>query len=100
MHTLSADLSVHESCKHLGMAHFYCEAFAIAHNNVYEVDKKKKKKQNLGNPLMASLLKPHITSLIALNVSARVTLSINNDTNALDPFLSLSGREFVECMKH
>jgi hypothetical protein len=91
MHRLSADLSVHEASKHLGMGHLYCEAFAIAHNNVYVVNKKKIP----GSLLMGNLIKPHITSLVALNIAARLTLVIDNETNTLDPFMGLSGREFV-----
>lgn len=94
MHTLSADLSVHESLKHLGMGHLYCEAFAIAHNNTYVVNKKKLN----GSLLMGALLEPHITSLVALNIAARLTLAVDNETNVLDPFMALSGREFKQAI--
>ena len=42
MHALSTDANVHESCKHLGMGHMYCESFAIAYHNhfVHKKDEK------------------------------------------------------------
>mmetsp|Transcript_7187 Transcript_7187/g.6283 ORF Transcript_7187/g.6283 Transcript_7187/m.6283 type:complete len:92 (-) Transcript_7187:1001-1276(-) len=35
MHAMSSDYNYHESVKHLGMGHLYCEPMAIAHHNVY-----------------------------------------------------------------
>jgi len=76
------------------MGHLYCEAFAIAYNNIYKVESSMK-----GNRIIGNLIAPHITSLITLNSFARLTLAIDDDTkNSLDPFMSLSGREFMTCI--
>ena len=96
MHTLSTDMSVHESVKHLGMAHIYCEQFAIAHHNVYTLNDKKKNPLK-GHAAIGKLLGLHVTDLIAVNHLARYTLVATYD-NYLDRFSGLRGTNFVEAI--
>ena len=82
MHVLATDTSVHESVKHLGMSHLYCESFAIAHHNCFVYSGW----FSSNHHPIGQLLDNHIGNILAINALARKTLVAEYD-NTLDEFM-------------